>query len=323
MKRLDNYWYSTNPVSLLLLPLSWLFRLIATLRRFFYRTGLLTIHTLDVPVIVVGNISVGGTGKTPLTIWLVKQLQQAGYKPGIVSRGYGGKSHHWPQPVNADSNPVKVGDEAILLAAHTACPMVIDADRVAAAEMLLKNNDCNIIVSDDGLQHYALHRSIEIIVIDGARRFGNGQCLPAGPLREPISRLKKSDLIVVNGGQTLTGEHRMNLVPQKIVNLFDQSQQWSEQETANIKIHALAGIGNPQRFFETLEKMGFNLIKHVFPDHHPYRVGDIMFDDKLPVIMTEKDAVKCRSFAKQNHWFLTITAEIDNAVSKHVLKMLS
>ena len=323
MKRLDNYWYSVNPVSILLTPLSWLFRIISALRRFCYRRGLLTIYTLNVPVIVIGNISVGGTGKTPLVIWLVKQLQQAGYKPGIVSRGYRGKAQHWPQSVNANSDPIMVGDETVLLATHAACPVVVAPDRVAAAKMLLNKHNCNIIVSDDGLQHYALHRDIEIIVIDGERRFGNTQCLPAGPLREPISRLNKSDIIIVNGGQTFSGEHSMKLIPQQIVNLVDQSQQWPNSGPANKTIHAVVGIGNPQRFFITLKEMGFNLIEHVFPDHHAYNVNDIVFDDELPVIMTEKDAVKCRSFAKINHWFLPVTAEINDAVSKQVLKMLS
>jgi len=323
MKRLDDYWYSINPVSVLLTPLSWLFRSIAALRRICYRTGLLTVHALDVPVIVVGNISVGGTGKTPLVIWLVKQLQQAGYSPGIVSRGYRGRAQHWPQSVNADSDPVMVGDEAVLLASHTACPLVVAPDRVAAARMLLNNHDCDIIVSDDGLQHYALKRDIEIIVIDGERRFGNGQCLPAGPLRETITRLNKADVVIVNGGYALHGEQMMKLVPQQILNLLDRQQRWPEQGAANKKIHAVVGIGNPQRFFTTLEEMGFDLIKHVYPDHHDYRAGDILFDDKLPVIMTEKDAVKCRSFANANHWFLAVTAQIDEAVTKHVLKMLS
>ncbi|MFZ3067317.1 MAG: tetraacyldisaccharide 4'-kinase, partial [Gammaproteobacteria bacterium] len=209
---LTKHWYQRQLswVSLLLLPFSWLFHLIVMARRGMYRSGILKTHSVPVPVIIVGNIAVGGTGKTPFVIWLVDYLKQQGYRPGIISRGAGGARQTNPYLVKTNDHPCKVGDEALLLANHTNCPLVIGVDRVAAARFLLAQSDCNIIISDDGLQHYALRRDVELVIVDGVRRFGNQQLLPAGPLRESIKRLEGVDAVIVNGEQ-------MQLVPGDLV----------------------------------------------------------------------------------------------------------
>lgn len=310
MKRLDYYWYNNSPVSLFLLPLSWLFCAIAILRRWLYGLGVLSSHTLPVPVIVVGNISVGGTGKTPLVTWLVAHLKAQGYQPGIVSRGYGGQATHWPQQVRPDSDPRMVGDEAILLSRRCDCPMSVGPDRVAAAKALLEYTDCDIIVSDDGMQHYALGRDIEIAVVDGVRRFGNGHCLPAGPLREPKSRLKSVDMVITNGVAGVR-EYCMKLVPDSLWKLASPKEHKPLSAFRGKTVHAVAGIGNPQRFFDQLTENGITVLEHPFPDHHPYSRDDICFADDLPVLMTEKDAVKCLDYAQSHHWCVPVQAQVD------------
>lgn len=323
MQRLDHYWYSNNPVSVLLAPLSWLFCLVAMLRRAAYRAGLRKVTRLPVPVIVVGNISAGGTGKTPLVVWLVEYLKQAGYSPAIVSRGYGGKARQWPQQVHAGSDPALVGDEAVLLARRCGCPMAVAPNRVAAARKVLESAACDIIISDDGLQHYALGRDIEIAVIDGTRRFGNGYCLPAGPLREPQGRLKSVDLVVVNNGQAGQGQFSMRLRSGLIRSLCDESMTRQSMDFQGQVIHAVAGIGHPARFFDHLKSLGMTIIEHAFPDHHPFVAQDIQFSDNAPVIMTEKDAVKCRRFAGAQHWYLPVDAELDEGFGKRLLNLLA
>jgi tetraacyldisaccharide 4'-kinase len=311
VKRLDYYWYNSSPVSIFLLPLSWLFCAVAILRRWSYGMGLLKVHRLPVPVVVVGNISVGGTGKTPLVAWLVAYLKQQGYRPGIVSRGYGGGANHWPQQVRPDSDPRMVGDEAILLARRSNCPMSVGPDRVAAANALLEYTDCDFIVSDDGMQHYALGRDMEIAVVDGVRRFGNGHCLPAGPLREPQSRLKTVDMVITNGVAGVR-EYSMKLEPDMLWNLPSPQVHKPLSAFRGKTVHAVAGIGNPQRFFTQLGESGIDVIEHPFPDHHPFKAADIQFDDGLPVLMTEKDAVKCFDFAQERHWCVPVQAQIDD-----------
>lgn len=313
-------WYGKSLWTLALLPASGLFRALVTLRRACYRSGLIKAQQVTVPVIVVGNISVGGTGKTPLVVWLVDFLRREGYRPGIISRGYGGSARNWPQQVRRDSDPRVVGDEPVLLAQRCHCPIAVGPDRVAAARALLEHTDCNIIVSDDGMQHYHLERDLEIAVVDGVRRFGNGHCLPAGPLREPRSRLESVDLVVVNGipGK---GEFGMNLQGDKLCNLVRPEVTRKPEDFSGGKVHGIAGIGNPKRFFDSLRKMGMEVIEHPFADHHPYVQSDICFDDGLPVIMTEKDAVKCRRHATNNHWTLPVTAKLDD-VFEHRLKLL-
>jgi tetraacyldisaccharide 4'-kinase len=309
MKRLDYHWYARSPWLMLLTPLSLLFRLAVALRRFGYRYGLLRSHRLPVPVIIVGNITVGGSGKTPLVAWLADYLREKGYHPGIVSRGYGGKASSWPQQVRSDSDPAIVGDEAVLLAGMTGCPIAVGPDRFAAATALVKYNDCDVVIADDGLQHYALQRDIEIIVIDGVRRFGTGFMLPAGPLREPVSRLRDADLLVVNGLGG-GGEYPMKLKGAALRNLLDDSRSCPLEEFRQHKVHAVAGIGNPERFFQSLRLVLTNVETHAFPDHHRFQQQDIAFSDAAAVLMTAKDAVKCRRYATGIEWYLPARAEM-------------
>jgi tetraacyldisaccharide 4'-kinase len=317
----EDIWYKDQVTGVWLAPFGFLFNDAVRFRRFLYRLGILKTQTLPVPVIVVGNITVGGTGKTPLVIWLAQFLKDSGFKPGIISRGYGGQALSWPQPVTADSDAKNVGDEALLIAKQTGCPMAVGPLRVDAAKMLLRQADCNVILSDDGLQHYALNRAIEIAVIDGERRFGNGHCLPAGPLREPIERLQSVDFVIVNGEKYEEGEFTMQLMGETLVNLMTGEQK-PLQEFNAVECHALAGIGNPERFFKQLEKAGLICTPHSFPDHYPFQRDDIEFGDNKPVLMTEKDAVKCTGFAGLQHWYLPVRAVPEAAFSEQLLNLL-
>jgi len=316
---MERHWYRLTPVSLLLLPLSWLFCMVVMLRRAFYRTGWFQSIKLPVPVIVVGNITVGGTGKTPFVIWLAQLLRDQGYRPGVITRGYRGRNRRWPMSVQFDTPAIQAGDEAVLLARLTECPVAAGPDRVADANQLLKQG-CNIIVSDDGLQHYRLARDIEIAVIDGERRFGNGFCLPAGPLREPTSRLNEVTLIVTHG-EARTPEYGMYLEAGEFRNLADPSlRQGSAAFTA--PVHAVAGIGNPERFFSSLRRMGLHIQTHAFPDHHDFSLEDFNFGDECPVLMTEKDAVKCETFAQSHFWALSVNARPDPRLGLALLDQL-
>ncbi len=305
----ESVWYQRQLFSYLLWPFSWIYRAVFTVRRWLYGCGIRKTVRFPAPVIVVGNISVGGTGKTPLVMSLADKLKQTGWRPGIVSRGYGGSATRLPQRVTPDSDPRLVGDEAVLLARKTGCPMVVCRDRAAAAATLLNHYDCNIILSDDGLQHLALGRTIEIAVLDGERRLGNGFCLPAGPLRESARRLKSVDFIV-NNGFDHAGEWRMDLRPEKIYQLTDPSRRLSADELNGLTIHAVAGIGHPQRFFKALLQAGFYVIPHAFPDHYLFQKSDFDFNDHAPIIMTEKDAIKCLPFADDRYWCLAVCAEL-------------
>ena len=303
------YWY-THRAALPWLPLEALFRGVAAGRRWAYRTGVLPSFSLGVPVVVVGNLSVGGTGKTPLVIAIVKALQRAAYTPGVITRGYGGRAQSWPRPVTPDSDPALVGDEPVLIARHCQCPVVAAPDRVAAGRALLGQHDCNVIVTDDGLQHYRLKRDVEIVVVDGARGFGNGHCLPAGPLREPVSRLRRADFVVANGEPRAAG-FGMTLSGDTAISCVDASRRSPLNDFLSQPVHAVAGIGNPERFFGHLEAAGLRLVRHVFPDHHRFAARDLRFDDDLPVLMTEKDAVKCRAMVTDRHWYVPVQAELD------------
>lgn len=317
----DRIWYRRSLWTAVLLPLSWFFRSVAMLRRTAYRRRVLKSTRLEVPVIVVGNLTVGGTGKTPLVIWLSEFLQQSGYRPGIISRGYRGEARHWPQQVRPDSDPVSVGDEAVVIARRTGCPMAVGPDRIAAGEALLQHHDCDVIVSDDGLQHYRLQRDVEIVVIDGVRRFGNGECLPAGPLREPVGRLQQADLVVTTGMAT-HGEYAMAYAGKDLRNLLDESQVQPAAAFSGEQVHAVAGIGNPAQFFDKLRGLGLEVIEHPFADHHPFCKNDILFGDDLPVVMTEKDAVKCRRFAEAHFWYLPIEVKIQKQFGIRLLNLL-
>jgi len=312
MKRLDYYWYTRSPWLVLLTPLSLLYHAVTRVRRLAYKANIFRSTRVSLPVIVVGNITVGGTGKTPLVAWLAEYLRGKGYRPGIIARGYGGTASSWPQQVRPDSDPGVVGDEAVLLAAKTGCPVTVAPDRVAAANALIARGECDVILSDDGLQHYALQRDIEIAVIDGVRRYGSGFLIPAGPLREPVSRLQDVDLVVVNG-QGSEGEHPMNLKQGDAHNLLDPDMVRDLNEFHFRTVHAVAGIGNPDRFFSSLQQAGLQLQTHAFPDHYAFQPADIRFGDGRAVLMTEKDAVKCRHFATANDWYVPVEAQMNRA----------
>lgn len=326
MERLQHHWYRLSPLHLVLFPASLLFRALAAVRRFLYRSGMLASVRLPVPVIVVGNISVGGTGKTPLTLWLAQQLIENGWHPGIISRGYtrNARRHDTPQEVSGTDDAADVGDEPLLMAQRALCPVWIGRDRPAAAQALLQAHPgCDIVLSDDGMQHYRLRRDVEIAVVDGARRFGNGLLLPAGPLREPVSRLREVDAIVINGGKTGDGEFAMNLQGSLFYNLLNPETVVPPSEFAGQRLHAIAGIGHPRRFFAHLDQLGLNVQPHAFPDHHRYAAGDIDFADADAILMTEKDAVKCATFATERCWVLRVDAQIDPSLTQLILKKVT
>lgn len=304
---LQDGWYKEMYISSVFMPISMIYDDFRRFRKFLYKTKIFKKTRLPVPVIVIGNITVGGTGKTPLVLWLARFLIEQGYKPGIISRGYGGQSELWPQWVSEKSKPELVGDEAVLMAKRADCPVVVGPKRVDAAQMLLSKSNCNIILSDDGLQHYALKRDIEIAVIDGERRFGNGYLLPCGPLREPISRLLEVDLVIVNSGVAEENEFSMAIEGNVAINLATNEEKLIS-EFSKTPCHALAGIGNPNRFFNLLEQQGISLESNAFPDHHQFIAEDIAYDDGKPILMTEKDAVKCMGFATEKHWYFPVKA---------------
>ncbi|OIR01620.1 tetraacyldisaccharide 4'-kinase [mine drainage metagenome] len=326
MERLQHHWYRLSPLHLLLFPVSLVFRVLAATRRFLYRSRILASVKLPVPVVVVGNISVGGTGKTPLTLWLAQQLIDNGWHPGIISRGYtkaGGKKPTLHE-VSSEDAADEVGDEPLLMAQRALCPVWIGRDRPAAALALLQAHpECDIVLSDDGLQHYRLQRDAEIAVVDGARRFGNGLLLPAGPLREPVSRLRTVDAVVINGGLVHDEGFAMSLQGALFYNLLNPAIIVSASEFTGQQLHAIAGIGHPHRFFAHLEHLGLNAQRHAFPDHHRYSAADIAFEDADAVLMTEKDAVKCAAFATEKCWVLRVDAQVDTALTQLILKKVT
>lgn len=319
---IEDHWYRRDPVAFSLWPVSQLFRGVASLRRAGFRIKNLFAKKMPVPVLIVGNIMVGGTGKTPMVIWLVKFLQEQGYKPGVVSRGYGGSSEHYPLAITPVTSPEQGGDEPVLIARRTGVPVYIDPKRPRAARTLLKEHpEVDIIISDDGLQHYALQRDIEIVMIDSRRGLGNGFLMPAGPLREPASRLKHADFVVVNG-PSQDADYRMGLQAGALKPVRGGTETSGMDAFRHQDVHAVAGIGHPDRFFDTLRAHGIQIIEHAFPDHYQYRPEDLRFGDDLPVIMTEKDAVKCQGFAPEHSWFLPVTAIPDRAFAEQLLQRL-
>ena len=320
---LERLWYGPpHPLSTALLPLSWLYCALARGRRLAYGRGWLRRVEPPAPVIVVGNISVGGTGKTPLVLWLVHWLRGLGYRPGILTRGYGGSARDWPRQVLPGSDPAELGDEPVLLARRGGCPVVAGPDRPADADRLVQALGCDVLVSDDGLQHYGLGRWLEIAVIDGTRGLGNGRCLPAGPLREPPGRLAEVDLILCTLGTAgvapagvsgVAGAHAMYLFPGAAVNLADPGLTRAARGFVGERVTAVAGIGHPGRFFSLLRSLGLDPIERAYPDHHPYSAADVASWGPGTVLMTEKDAVKCLAFARRDHWFLPVEACPDAA----------
>ncbi len=313
-----------------LLPLSWIFAALTYFRCWAYRFGALKSYALPVPVIIVGNIHVGGSGKTPVVIWLVQQLKQLGYRPAVISRGFGG-SVKLPTAVNANSNPKIVGDEPVLIANRCNCPVWVGADRVHVAVELLKSHpECNVIISDDGLQHYRLQRDMEIAVIDAETYFKNARLLPAGSLRESINRLKTVDAVIKNGientenqrAATVMNAYQMQLTGAEFYNLAEPVLKASAADFKRKSIKAMAGIGNPARFFEHLRQLGLNFASFSFDDHHPFTAFDLAKMECDIVLMTEKDAVKCKPFAQAHHWVLPIEATINGNLIQLVVQKL-
>ena len=307
VSKVIHFWYHKHYLRWLLMPLSWVYLVVCSLRRI-YLVRFKQQH-FPVPVIVVGNITVGGVGKTPLVIALAQRLRKQGLGVGIVSRGYGATIKQFPYEVKPQDPAILVGDEPLLMAKKTHCPVVIAPKRVEAADFLLKHHSCDVIISDDGLQHYALGRALEIVVIDGQRGLGNGLCLPAGPLREPKKRIGRADFTIVNGGQ-FPDAYSMELKPGHLRHLPTGDKKLPAQFSEIAA--AVAGIGHPQRFFNTLLELGLNFKPYPFNDHHVFQENDMQFLENW-IVMTEKDAVKCHAFAKDNMYYLPVSASIDEA----------
>ena len=323
-QRLTALWYRESAGFSLLAPLGWLYAGVMALRRAAYAAGVLKTHRAGKPVIVVGNLSVGGTGKTPVVAWLAQQLSLTGLRVGIVSRGYG-RSGTSPESVHAQSSWREVGDEPMLLAGLTGCEVVVARDRFAGAQKLVAQG-VDVVIADDGLQHLRLARDCEIVVIDGARGFGNGRLLPAGPLREPPSRVHDADIIVVNG----TPEHaslrggfegglQMSLYGAEAHRVDGLAAPEPLEHFRGRRVHAVAGIGNPQRFFLDLRAAGLDILEHPFPDHHPFTGAELTFGDDLPVLMTQKDAVRCREIADARLWYVPVLARFSDSQSRELL----
>jgi tetraacyldisaccharide 4'-kinase len=318
---IEKTWYRISLWSILLLPFSLIYGILVQFRVVGYRLGVLERSEVGIPVIVVGNLTVGGSGKTPLVIRLVHLLALEGFTPGIVSRGYRAQPTKNPHLVEKDGDPSMVGDEPLLMRQQTGCPVVIDPDRLRGARHLMNQCGVDIVVSDDGLQHSRLSRSVEIAVVDGDRRFGNGFLLPAGPLRETVSRLDTVDFIVTNGGQALAGEYQMRTTLDTAVHLTTGERRPLTQ-FLDKNIYAIAGIGNPTRFFEDLGLVGLSFCGRSFPDHHPYRSADLNDLYSSTVVMTSKDAVKCRNIAGPDWWAIQQTTEIDESFTQALMNIL-
>lgn len=311
-------WYEGGKFYVALLPLAGLYWLIIELRRILYRIGVLRTRKASVPVIVVGNVTAGGTGKTPTVVWLAQALQECGFAPGIVSRGYGGSRSGASMRVDAESDPAVVGDEPVLIAMRTGCPVVVDEDRARAASMLV-DDGADLVIADDGLQHYALHRDYEICVIDGSRGIGNGLLLPAGPMRETVARIEQVDQVLVNGrlDQDTSG------MPTELQNAIEFELVASEicrlngsltrpiARFSGSTVHGVAAIGNPRRFFELLRRHGIQVIEHAFPDHATITASELDFADSFDILMTQKDAVKFGQRTPDRFWYVPVDACID------------
>lgn len=326
MKSLEQYWYQSSLLCWLLLPLSWLYCLVVIIRRKLYQLNIKRSYATKVPLVIVGNIVVGGSGKTPLLISLCEYFIEKGFKPGVVSRGYGGSVTGVKQ-VDADDSAMTVGDEPLLIHRRTGVPVVIGSNRVDAVTYLTDNNQCDIVFSDDGLQHYRMKRDFEIAVVDAARKFGNGFCLPAGPLRERVSRLKEVDMVVYNGAIQNSDIECAYFLE------FDKLTRLTGEETVALdslkgkEIHAVAGIGNPSRFFEQLRDNGLHVIEHAFPDHHIYTQKDFEGWSMNCIVMTEKDAVKCGHLPLSDAWVVGVTAKfsdcLESQIQDNLLKLLN
>ena len=311
-------WYEGAKSGLILLPLSGIYWLVLKLRALLYRLGVFRTFAAHAPVIVVGNISAGGTGKTPTVIWLVNELRARGFRPGIVSRGYGGSKSGSSMRVDIDSDAAVVGDEPVLLARRAGCPVAVDADRVRATAMLI-DDGVNVIIADDGLQHLRLQRDFEICVIDGARGLGNRRLLPAGPLRELPARLDSVDQVLLNGPSDIPNGLEFELLANDASRL-NGSLARPLQGFKDTTVHAVAGIGNPKRFFDLLRAEGIQVIEHSFPDHAAMTKADITFGDDFNVFMTEKDAVKLGRGLSDKYWHVPVNLSMDPVMAAEFIR---
>lgn len=326
---LHRVWYADAWLGWILLPASAVYWFASSLRAFLYRCGLLKTCQVAAPVVIVGNISAGGTGKTPTVIWLVDALRARGFTPGIVSRGYGGSQSGTSMRVDADSDAAIVGDEPVLLARRARCPVAVDSDRVRAATMLIEDG-VDVVIADDGLQHTRLRRDYEICVIDGARGLGNRRLLPAGPLRESPRRLETVDQVLINGSgamqqPSLTTAEQNAIVFELQANdacRLNGSLGRPLQRFSSTTVHAVAGIGNPQRFFDLLRSYGIQVIEHSFPDHAAITLSDLNFGDSFDVFMTEKDAVKLNRKLGDKFWYVPVNLDMDPVISATLLEQI-
>ena len=317
----ENIWRSKNLQSTILLPLSWIFRAAVILRKSYYRIRNYSGLDLDTFVIVVGNLTVGGTGKTPFVIWLANYCKNKGLNVGIVTRGYKRECKQHMIEVQPQNTPSEVGDEAILLTLKTSCPVMVSVDRKEAVKALVDKHRVEVVLSDDGLQHYNLPRDIEIVIIDAEKRFGNGRCLPAGPLREPIKRLNSCDLVVYSNCKE-SSDASFEVKMGNVVSLSANTSDKSLDDFVGNTVHAVAGIGNPDRFFNMLRKAGIHLIEHKFPDHYAYQESDLEFDDENPILMTEKDAVKCKKFINKDMWYVPISLMPNDMLKQRITTII-
>ena len=318
---IEKIWYSKNFISFLLLPLSWIYIFFVELRLKLYQFGIFPINKSYAPTIIVGNMVAGGTGKTPLVIWLACYYKEQGFFPGVISKGYKGRYTTNTQFVDSNTDPILVGDEPVLIAKKTKCPVLVGNKRSTAAQEIVEKYKCNLIISDDGLQHYSLARNIEIAVIDGQRRLGNGFCIPAGPLRELKSRLDSVDLVV---GKYLAkkSEYKMEYIYNDLVSLNNPKDKMPITDLDSKKIHVVSGISNPQSFYSYLRSQNYELLIHEYPDHHIYNENDLKFDDDFPVVMTEKDAVKCFKYSNERYWYLPISAKLSERFTLDLNELL-
>jgi len=329
MERLDRIWYEGEPVPAWMGLLEPCYRALLAARRSLYRLGVFRSTRLSVPVVVIGNITAGGTGKTPLTIWLARELEAHGWHPGVILRGYGG-SERGPFLVRPDTAATRAGDEAVLIARATALPVAIAARRAEAGRLLATDHGCDVLVADDGLQHWALARDVEIAVVDGARRFGNGRMLPAGPLREAPERLARVDFVVVNrsrGESDWQPEGGAPCVPMHVTGgrAFSLARPGEARPLSAFggqRVHAVAAIGNPERYFAMLEGLGLSLVRHAHPDHARLSRADLYFDDSLPVLVTEKDAVKIKDVEGVDVWVVPVAAELPGGFADEIHRAL-
>lgn len=315
-ERLVNAWYQGHPALFLLRPLEWLYRAVVQRKRQRFLAGRSPSYRAPLPVIVVGNITVGGTGKTPLILYLIEHCRARGLRVGVVSRGYGAQPPSVPWRVTAEQSAREAGDEPLLLVQRSGVALMIDPDRARAVQALLSAEPLDLILCDDGLQHYRLARDLELVLIDAVRGLGNRRCLPAGPLREPQARLQSVDAVLFNGASADSAEgFGFTLQPTALVNVASGERQSLDVFAPGQAVHAVAGIGNPQRFFRTLEALNWRPIAHAFADHATYSAASLEFSPSLPLLMTEKDAVKCRAFAQPDWWYLAVDARPSPAFS--------